>query len=184
MCNSEPPNVLFLPARPGSRLHPGDAHLQLGRTVLWAVTSLILRLPDRCPSHRHHSAYNEGAMVEKRIAASRPRITGRTGWKSSASTTAPPMTPGSILSKPSGATSPPPAHAVCANRGKKEGLYAGFTRAGARSSSPSIRQHHRPDALRTWWPLAARRADRAVAGNVKVYNRNQSLMGRCRACAS
>jgi hyaluronan synthase len=67
-----------------------------------------------------------------------------------------------------------------ANRGKKEGLYAGFARGQGdvfvTIDSDSIIA---PDALRHLVaPLLADALIGAVAGNVKVYNRNQSLMGK------
>ena len=67
-----------------------------------------------------------------------------------------------------------------ANRGKKEGLYAGFTRGRGEVfvtiDSDSIIA---PDALRHLVaPLLHDGQIGAVAGNVKVYNRNQSLMGK------
>src|SRR3989339_709452 len=67
-----------------------------------------------------------------------------------------------------------------ANRGKKEGLYTGFTRGRGEVfvtiDSDSIIA---PDALRHLVaPLLHDGLIGAVAGNVKVYNRNQSLMGK------
>jgi hyaluronan synthase len=67
-----------------------------------------------------------------------------------------------------------------ANRGKKEGLYAGFTRGRGEVfvtiDSDSIIA---PEALRHLVaPLLHDGRIGAVAGNVKVYNRNQSLMGK------
>ena len=67
-----------------------------------------------------------------------------------------------------------------ANRGKKEGLYAGFTRGRGEIfvtiDSDSIIA---PDALRHLVaPLLHDGRIGAVAGNVKVYNRHQSLMGK------
>ncbi|MGO8761243.1 MAG: glycosyltransferase family 2 protein [Desulfobaccales bacterium] len=67
-----------------------------------------------------------------------------------------------------------------ANRGKKEGLYAGFTRGRGEIfvtiDSDSIIA---PEALRHLVaPLLHDGRIGAVAGNVKVYNRNQSLMGK------
>jgi hyaluronan synthase len=70
-----------------------------------------------------------------------------------------------------------------ANRGKKEALYAGFTRARGEIlvtlDSDSVIA---PDALRHLVaPLLAEAQMGAVAGNVKVYNRHQSLMGKMQA---
>ncbi len=69
------------------------------------------------------------------------------------------------------------------NRGKKEALYAGFTRAGGEIlitlDSDSIIEK---DALRhVVAPLLAEPQMGAVAGNVKVFNRHQSLMGKMQA---
>jgi hyaluronan synthase len=67
-----------------------------------------------------------------------------------------------------------------ANRGKKEGLYAGFTQGRGdifvTIDSDSLIA---PDALRHLVaPLMGDARIGAVAGNVKVYNRHQSLMGK------
>lgn len=66
------------------------------------------------------------------------------------------------------------------NRGKKAALYAGFQAARGEVlvtvDSDSVIE---PDALRHLMaPLQADRTLGAVAGNVKVYNRHQSLMGK------
>ena len=68
-----------------------------------------------------------------------------------------------------------------ANRGKKAALYAGFIRRpGARSWPPWIRTaSSSPRPCATWWPPSRHDASiGAVAGNVKVYNRHQSFMGK------
>ena len=70
-----------------------------------------------------------------------------------------------------------------ANRGKKEALYAGFTRAKGEIlvtlDSDSVLE---PAALRHLVaPLLTDPEIGAVAGNVKVYNRHQSLMGKMQA---
>ncbi|MBM4273831.1 MAG: glycosyltransferase [Deltaproteobacteria bacterium] len=69
------------------------------------------------------------------------------------------------------------------NRGKKEGLYAGFTQGRGEVfvtiDSDSIIEK---DALRHLVaPLLHDPQMGAVAGNVKVYNRHQSLMGKMQA---
>jgi len=69
------------------------------------------------------------------------------------------------------------------NRGKKEALYAGFSRGRGEVfvtiDSDSIIE---PQALRHLVaPLLADPRIGAVAGNVKVYNRHRSLMGRMQA---
>ncbi len=70
-----------------------------------------------------------------------------------------------------------------ANRGKKEALYAGFSQARGEIlvtlDSDSVIDK---DALRHLVaPLLAEAQMGAVAGNVKVYNRHQSLMGKMQA---
>jgi hyaluronan synthase len=70
-----------------------------------------------------------------------------------------------------------------ANRGKKEALHAGFIQARGEIlvtlDSDSVME---PDALRHLVaPLLADAQIAAVAGNVKVYNRHQSLMGKMQA---
>jgi len=70
-----------------------------------------------------------------------------------------------------------------ANRGKKEALYAGFTRARGEIlvtlDSDSVIEKA---ALRHLVaPLLAEPEMGAVAGNVKVFNRHQSLMGKMQA---
>ena len=128
---------------------------QLGRTILWAryqpyppAAGPLPRLTVIIP------AYNEGAMVEKAIDAVADSDYPPTGWKSSASTTAPRMTPGFILSKPSGVipTSSSPS-GLPPTGAKRRGSTPGSPGAGARSSSPSIptvSSPRRPCA--TWWP--------------------------------
>ncbi len=69
------------------------------------------------------------------------------------------------------------------NRGKKEALYAGFTRGRGKVwvtvDSDSVIER---DALRHLVaPLMQDEQLGAVAGNVKVYNRHQSFMGRMQA---
>jgi hyaluronan synthase len=69
------------------------------------------------------------------------------------------------------------------NRGKKEGLYAGFTQGRGEIfvtiDSDSVIDK---DALRYLVaPLMQDEQIGAVAGNVKVYNRHQSLMGKMQA---
>jgi hyaluronan synthase len=69
------------------------------------------------------------------------------------------------------------------NRGKKEALYAGFVRGRGEIfvtvDSDSIIE---PEALQHLVaPLAQEAQMGAVAGNVKVYNRHRSLMGRMQA---
>lgn len=155
---------------------------QLGRTVLWAryqpyplaagpLPSLTVIIP----------AYNEGAMVEKAIA--------------SVAAADYPAEKLEIICIDDGSQDDtwfyiqraqrryphllkPIRFAV--NRGKKEGLYAGFTQGRGEVfvtiDSDSIIA---PDALRHLVaPLLHDGQIGAVAGNVKVYNRNQSLMGK------
>jgi hyaluronan synthase len=155
---------------------------QLGRTVLWAcykpypsadgpLPFLTVIIP----------AYNEGAMVEKAINAV-------------AASDYPParleivcIDDGSVddtwfyiqraqrrhphLVKPI---------RFAANRGKKEGLYAGFTRGrGEIFVSIDSDSLIAPDALRHLVaPLMHEARLGAVAGNVKVHNRHGSLMGK------
>ena len=155
---------------------------QLGRTVLWAryrpyppAAGPLPRLTVIIP------AYNEGAMVEKAIAAvaASDYPAGRM----------------EIICIDDGSTDdtwfyikqaqrryPNLLRPIrfAANRGKKEGLYAGFTRGRGEVfvtiDSDSIIA---PDALRHLVaPLLHDRQIGAVAGNVKVYNRHQSLMGK------
>jgi hyaluronan synthase len=155
---------------------------QLGRTVLWAryrpyppAAGPLPRLTVIIP------AYNEGAMVEKAIAAvaASDYPAGRM----------------EIICIDDGSTDdtwfyikqaqrryPKLLRPIRfgANRGKKEGLYAGFTRGRGEVfvtiDSDSIIA---PDALRHLVaPLLHDRQIGAVAGNVKVYNRHQSLMGK------
>ncbi len=69
------------------------------------------------------------------------------------------------------------------NRGKKEGLYAGFTKGKGEIfitvDSDSVIA---PDALRQLVaPLQQDEQIGAVAGNVKVFNRHQSFMGKMQA---
>jgi hyaluronan synthase len=155
---------------------------QLFRTVLWACykpyplpdgpwPNLTVIIP----------AYNEGAMVEKAIAsvaasdypADRLEIiciddgSQDDTWS---------YIQGALKRYP---------HLVrpirfAANRGKKEGLYAGFTRGRGEVfvtiDSDSLIA---PDALRHLVaPLLHDAGIGAVAGNVKVYNRHQSFMGK------
>ena len=67
-----------------------------------------------------------------------------------------------------------------ANRGKKEALFAGFTQArGEMLVTIDSDSLIAPDALRqVVSPLMQEDRIGAVAGNVKVYNRHQSLMGK------
>ena len=69
------------------------------------------------------------------------------------------------------------------NRGKKEALYAGFRRArGAVLVTVDSDSVIEPDALQHLVaPLAQDPQIGAVAGNVKVYNRDRSLMGQMQA---
>jgi hyaluronan synthase len=155
---------------------------QLGRTVLWAryqpyppATGPLPYLTVIIP------AYNEGAMVEKAIAA--------------VAASDYPADRMEIICIDDGSTDdtwfyiqqaqrhyPHLLRPIrfAANRGKKEGLYAGFTRGRGEIfvtiDSDSIIS---PDALRHLVaPLLADGMIGAVAGNVKVYNRNQSFMGK------
>ena len=155
---------------------------QLGRTVLWAryrpyppAAGPLPRLTVIIP------AYNEGAMVEKAIAA--------------VAASDYPADRMEIICIDDGSTDdtwfyikqaqrryPHLLRPIrfAANRGKKEGLYAGFTRGRGEVfvtiDSDSIIA---PDALRHLVaPLLHDGLIGAVAGNVKVYNRNQSLMGK------
>jgi hyaluronan synthase len=155
---------------------------QVGRTVLWASyrpypvpdgpwPSLTVIIP----------AYNEGAMVEKAITAvaasdyPRDRLEivciddgsqdDTWGYIQRAQRRYPHLVR-SIR--------------FAANRGKKAGLYAGFTRGRGEIfvtiDSDSIIA---PEALRHLVaPLMHDARIGAVAGNVKVYNRSASLMGR------
>jgi len=155
---------------------------QLGRTVLWTrykpyplndgpLPSLTVIIP----------AYNEGAMVEKAI--------------NSVASSDYPADRMEIICIDDGSRDDTwfyiqrarrrYPHLLTpirfpANRGKKEGLYAGFTRGRGEVlvtiDSDSLIA---PDALRQLVaPLMHDGRIGAVAGNVKVYNRNQSLMGR------
>jgi hyaluronan synthase len=155
---------------------------QLFRTVLWAcyrpypVTEGVLpRLTVIIP------AYNEGAMVEKAIAA--------------VAASDYPAEKLEIICIDDGSEDDTwfyiqraqrrYPHLVrpirfAANRGKKEGLYAGFTKGRGEVfvtiDSDSLIA---PEALRHLVaPLLQDGRIGAVAGNVKVYNRNQSLMGK------
>ena len=155
---------------------------QLGRTILWAryqpyppadgpLPFLTVIIP----------AYNEGAMVEKAITsvaasdypAHRLEIIciddGSTDDTWLAIQRAQERYPHLLKTI-----------RFAVNRGKKEGLYAGFTRGRGdifvTIDSDSIIA---PDALRHLVaPLLHDELIGAVAGNVKVYNRNQSLMGK------
>jgi len=155
---------------------------QLGRTILWACykpyppaegpwPALTVIIP----------AYNEGAMVEKAIAA--------------VATADYPADRLEIICIDDGSRDdtwfyiqraqrryPHLLRPIRfgANRGKKEGLYAGFTRGRGdifvTIDSDSIIA---PDALRHLVaPLMHDGQIGAVAGNVKVHNRHQSLMGK------
>jgi hyaluronan synthase len=155
---------------------------QLGRTVLWACykpyppaegpwPALTVIIP----------AYNEGAMVEKAIAA--------------VATSDYPADRLEIICIDDGSQDDTWIYIqraqrryphllrpirFGANRGKKEGLYAGFTRGRGdifvTIDSDSIIA---PDALRHLVaPLMHDNRIGAVAGNVKVHNRHQSLMGK------
>ncbi len=155
---------------------------QLGRTILWACykpyppaagpwPALTVIIP----------AYNEGAMVEKAIAA--------------VATSDYPADRLEIICIDDGSQDdtwfyiqraqrryPDLLRPIRfgANRGKKEGLYAGFTRGRGdifvTIDSDSIIA---PDALRHLVaPLMHDGRIGAVAGNVKVHNRHQSLMGK------
>jgi len=155
---------------------------QLGRTILWAcyqpyppVAGLLPRLTVIIP------AYNEGAMVEKAIAA--------------VAASDYPAHRMEIICIDDGSTDDTWFYIkqaqgryprllrpmrFAANRGKKEALYAGFTRGRGEVfvtvDSDSIVA---PDALRHLVaPLLHDGQIGAVAGNVKVYNRNQSFMGK------
>jgi hyaluronan synthase len=155
---------------------------QLGRTVLWASykpyppaagpwPALTVIIP----------AYNEGAMVEKAIAA--------------VAASDYPADRLEIICIDDGSRDDTWCYIqraqrryphllrpirFSANRGKKEGLYAGFTRGRGdifvTIDSDSIIA---PDALRHLVaPLMHDSRIGAVAGNVKVHNRHQSLMGK------
>jgi hyaluronan synthase len=155
---------------------------QVFRTVLWAryepyppvdapLPTLTVIIP----------AYNEGAMVEKAIAA--------------VAASDYPADRMEIICIDDGSTDDTWRYIkqaqrryphllrpirFAANRGKKEALYAGFTRGRGdlfvTIDSDSIIA---PDALRHLVaPLLHDGQMGAVAGNVKVYNRNQSLMGK------
>jgi hyaluronan synthase len=155
---------------------------QLFRTVLWAryrpypvVAGPLPFLTVIIP------AYNEGAMVEKAIAA--------------VAASDYPAAKLEIICIDDGSRDDTWSYIqrsrqryphllkpirFAANRGKKEGLYAGFTRGRGEVfvtiDSDSIVA---PDALRHLVaPLLHDDLIGAVAGNVKVYNRNQSLMGK------
>jgi hyaluronan synthase len=155
---------------------------QLGRTILWSryqpyppATGPLPRLTVIIP------AYNEGAMVEKAIAA--------------VAASDYPADKMEIICIDDGSADDTWFYIqraqrryphllkpirFAANRGKKEGLYTGFTRGQGdvfvTIDSDSIVA---PDALRHLVaPLLHDELIGAVAGNVKVYNRNQSLMGK------
>jgi hyaluronan synthase len=155
---------------------------QLGRTVLWtryrpypAATGPLPRLTVIIP------AYNEGAMVEKAIAA--VAASDYPADRMEIFCIDDGSQDDTWLSIQRAQRRYP--HLVrpirfAANRGKKEGLYAGFTRGRGdifvTIDSDSIIA---PDALRHLVaPLLHDDLVGAVAGNVKVYNRNQSLMGK------
>ena len=155
---------------------------QLGRTFLWAryrpyppAAGPLPRLTVIIP------AYNEGAMVAKAIAA--------------VAASDYPADRIEIICIDDGSTDdtwfyikqaqgryPHLLRPIrfAANRGKKEALYAGFTRGrGEVFVSIDSDSIVAPDALRHLVaPLLHDGLIGAVAGNVKVYNRNQSLMGK------
>jgi hyaluronan synthase len=155
---------------------------QLGRTVLWAG---YRPYPLAAGPWPHLTviipAYNEGAMVEKAIAA----VAGADY----------PAGRLEIICIDDGSRDdtwryirrarqrwPELVRAIrfAANRGKKEALYAGFTRGRGEVfvtiDSDSLIA---PDALKHLVaPLMHEPRMGAVAGNVKVYNRHRSLMGK------
>jgi hyaluronan synthase len=189
-CGSFSGYMELLSRRPYTSFLPGLAAVytlmmlgfQLFRTVLWACykpyplpdgpwPSLTVIIP----------AYNEGAMVEKAIAA--------------VAASDYPADLLEIICIDDGSQDDTWAyiqraqrrypHLVrpirfAANRGKKAGLYAGFTRGRGEVfvtiDSDSLIA---PDALRHLVaPLLHDPRIGAVAGNVKVHNRHQSFMGK------
>ncbi len=96
---------------------------QLFRTVLWACYKPYPPYPtDLGPASPSSSRpIMKGPWWRKPSPRWRPRITRRTGWKSSASTTAPPMIPGLYPASPKTLPPPGPAHPVCRQPGQKGG---------------------------------------------------------------
>ena len=155
---------------------------QLVRTVLWGLYK-----PYALPSGELPKvtviipAYNEGAMVEKAIYA----VTGSNY----------PTDKLEIICIDDGSKDDTWAYISRAqrrypnlinaiqfpkNRGKKAGLYAGFTRGGGdifvTIDSDSVIE--KDTLLQAVAPMMQDPKIGAVAGNVKVYNRHQSLLGK------
>jgi len=158
---------------------------QVFRTVLWATYRPYPLTPGPLPSLTIIiPVYNEGAMVAKAI--------------DSAAASDYPAAKLEIILIDDGSTDDTWDYIAQArerhsqllstirfpkNRGKKEALYAGFTRAKGEIlvtlDSDSVMK---PEALRHLVaPLLQDPQIGAVAGNVKVYNRHQSLMGKMQA---
>jgi hyaluronan synthase len=158
---------------------------QLLRTVLWACYRPYPRAAGLLPSVTVViPAYNEGAMVEQALdsvaASDYPREKleiiciddGSTDDTWDYIARAQERYPGLLKTV-----------RFPANRGKKEALYAGFIQARGEIlvtlDSDSVMEK---DALgHLVAPLLADPQMGAVAGNVKVFNRNQSLMGKMQA---
>jgi hyaluronan synthase len=159
--------------------------LQAFRTILWACYRPYPLAAGPLPSVTVIiPAYNEGAMVAKAL--------------DSVAASAYPPEKLEIICIDDGSTDDTWAYIARAgkrfphllksvrfpaNRGKKEALYAGFTQARGEIlvtlDSDSVIE---PDALHHLVaPLLADAQMGAVAGNVKVYNRHQSLMGKMQA---
>ena len=158
---------------------------QVIRTVLWACYRPYPLAPGPVPSLTVIiPAYNEGAMVEKAIysvaAADYPADRLEIICVDDGSTDA---TWTYIAQAEKRLPHLLKAVRFPTNRGKKEALYAGFTQARGEIlvtlDSDSVID---PDALRHLVaPLLAEAQMGAVAGNVKVFNRHQSLMGKMQA---
>jgi hyaluronan synthase len=158
---------------------------QVIRTVLWACYRPYPLAPGPLPSLSVIiPAYNEGAMVEKAIysvaAADYPDDRLEILCIDDGSTD----DTWDYIAR-AGKRFPHLLKAIRfpANRGKKEALYAGFTQARGEIlvtlDSDSVIEK---DALRHLVaPLLAEAQMGAVAGNVKVLNRHQSLMGKMQA---
>ena len=174
----------FLPAL-GAAYALAVLLFQLIRTVLWACYRPYPLAQGPLPSVTVIiPAYNEGEMVEKALA--------------SVAASDYPADRLEIICVDDGSTDDTWAHIAQAreryphllravrfqaNRGKKEALFAGFTQARGEIlvtlDSDSVMA---PEALRHLVaPLLADAQIGAVAGNVKVYNRHQSLMGKMQA---
>jgi len=177
-------DAAFLPAL-GAGYAVAMLLFQAVRTVLWACYRPYPPAPGPLPSVTVIiPAYNEGAMVEQAILS--VAASDYPGDKLE------------IICIDDGSTDDTRDYIARAkerfprllqalsfpeNRGKKEALYAGFSQARGEIlvtlDSDSVLA---PDALRhVVAPLLAEARMGAVAGNVKVFNRHQSLMGKMQA---